>query len=518
MIGQPSRRRILDFANRNVGVGCGNVHIWDPEQHDEDVVNSGVTKAGVAARLRRPRRRRRDQRQDRGRPARHRGLARLRADGPHLPAVLPDLQPGQPGPPRPRRRRPAAHHEDGPGPRSRRFTVDLATKQLDLDSEVVIFQYDAQIWSCCHQGGGMGFDSRGQPLRHHRRLQLVAAHERLLGQLPARALSDRRPTWPPTTTAAPTASRSTTRAAPPAAPTTTTARCCASTPSTRSPTGRSRRSASTAPTRCRTRSRPTARTCSAAPRAPAARPSRRSTRWACATRRACSSTPRPTSRTRRGSAPMPASRPMTQGPSTYENATQLPEAGNYGWPYCMGNQQAYRDRVADGSLRTTNAAGFVSGGPAASPTQGWYDCNNLVNDSTNNTGLTVLPHQTGTGKDAGRARPLNLWYSRGNPGGANGCPNFPRELGPNNAPNYGAPHPPSSARTSPLPARRSSTAPSTAMTTRPRTTRRAGPSTGTAAGSSRTSATTAPSTACCSTPPPTRTAASRSTPTACAAS
>ena len=104
----------------------------------------------------------------------------------------------------------------------------------------------------------------------------------------------------------------------------------------------------------------------------------------------------------------------------------------------MGNQQAYRDRVADGSLRTTNAAGYVSGGPAASPTQGWYDCNNLVNDSTNNTGLTVLPHQTGTGKDAGRARPLNLWYSRGNPGGANGCPDFPRELGANNAPNYGA--------------------------------------------------------------------------------
>ena len=128
----------------------------------------------------------------------------------------------------------------------------------------------------------------------------------------------------------------------------------------------------------------------------------------------------------------------TQGPSTYENATQLAQAGNYGWPYCMGNQQAYRDRVADGSLRTTNAAGFVTGGPAGSPTQGWYDCNNIVNDSTNNTGLTVLPHTTGTGMDAGRARPLNLWYSRGNPGGANGCPNFPRENGANGAPNYGA--------------------------------------------------------------------------------
>ena len=58
----------------------------------------------------------------------------------------------------------------------------------------------------------------------------------------------------------------------------------------------------------------------------------------------------------------------TQGPSTYETATQLPTAGNYGWPYCMGNKQAYRDRIADGSLRTTNVAGYVNGGPAASPT------------------------------------------------------------------------------------------------------------------------------------------------------
>ena len=128
----------------------------------------------------------------------------------------------------------------------------------------------------------------------------------------------------------------------------------------------------------------------------------------------------------------------TQGPSTYENATQLPSAGNYGWPYCMGSQQAYRDRVANGDLRTTNGAGFVTGGPAASPTNGWYDCKNLVNDSQNNTGLTTLPHTTGTGKDAGTARALNLWYSRGNTNGANGCPEFARPTGADNAPDYGS--------------------------------------------------------------------------------
>ena len=123
-----------------------------------------------------------------------------------------------------------------------------------------------------------------------------------------------------------------------------------------------------------------------------------------------------------------------QGPSTYENAAQIAQAGNYGWPYCMGNQQGYRDRLAGGALRTTNEAGFVSGGPAGAPIQGFYDCENLVNDSENNTGLEVLPHETGTGMDAGTARPVNLWYSRGNPGGANGCPDFPR---PNGAPDYG---------------------------------------------------------------------------------
>ena len=31
--------------------------------------------------------------------------------------------------------------------------------------------------------------------------------------------------------------------------------------------------------------------------------------------------------------------------------------------------------------------------------------------------------------DAGKMRPINLWYSRGNPDGTNGCPDFPREGG-----------------------------------------------------------------------------------------
>ncbi len=138
----------------------------------------------------------------------------------------------------------------------------------------------------------------------------------------------------------------------------------------------------------------------------------------------------------RGSAPTPARRARPLGPSTYENASQIDRAGNYGWPYCMGNGQAYRDRVADGSQRTTNAPGYVAGGPASGGTDGWYDCDNILNDSPNNTGLTELPHETGTGMDAGKMRHVNLWYSRGNRR-ANGCPNYPRDRGAGNAPNYG---------------------------------------------------------------------------------
>ena len=132
----------------------------------------------------------------------------------------------------------------------------------------------------------------------------------------------------------------------------------------------------------------------------------------------------------------------TQGPSTYENAAQISRAANYGWPYCMGSKQAYRDRIADGALRTDSPEGYVPGGPATGGTEGWYDCDNLRNDSPNNTGLVELPHQTGTGMDAGKVRGNNLWWSRGNPSNANGCPEFPRQrtapAGRLGAPNYGA--------------------------------------------------------------------------------
>ena len=159
VIGQASSPRITDFANRNVGVGCGNVHIWDPEQHNGSV-NSGVTKAGVVPVY-----------GDRGSGDEINGKIESGMLG---VAVSPDFEqtghiylqyfptfnpdnPVHPGLADGDQRRIT---KMGQG-RISRFAIDLDTKQLDLESEVVVFQYDAQIWSCCHQGGGMGFDSQG---------------------------------------------------------------------------------------------------------------------------------------------------------------------------------------------------------------------------------------------------------------------------------------------------------------------------------------------------------------------
>jgi glucose/arabinose dehydrogenase len=63
------------------------------------------------------------------------------------------------------------------------------------------------------------------------------------------------------------------------------------------------------------------------------------------------------------------------GPAKYETATIITEAGNHGWPYCMGNRQPYRDRSnVDSSVLT-----------------GWYDCDAPKNESPRNTGLVDLP-------------------------------------------------------------------------------------------------------------------------------
>ena len=75
----------------------------------------------------------------------------------------------------------------------------------------------------------------------------------------------------------------------------------------------------------------------------------------------------------------------TWGPAKYENLAAITKAGNQGWPYCMGNRQPYRDRNL----------------PDPAEPLGWYDCNRPRNESPRNTGLVDLP----------AIRDNTMWYS-----------------------------------------------------------------------------------------------------------
>ncbi len=93
------------------------------------------------------------------------------------------------------------------------------------------------------------------------------------------------------------------------------------------------------------------------------------------------------------------------GPAKYDTFSAITKAGNHGWPYCMGNNQPYRDRNL----------------PDPSKPLGWYNCNAPKNESPNNDGLVNLPPITGN----------TIWYS---PQG--GAPDYPRDA--NGVPSYKA--------------------------------------------------------------------------------
>ncbi|MES2732856.1 MAG: ThuA domain-containing protein [Bacteroidota bacterium] len=73
----------------------------------------------------------------------------------------------------------------------------------------------------------------------------------------------------------------------------------------------------------------------------------------------------------------------TRGPKGYDEFNQAKQAGNFGWPYFVGNNQAY----AEWDFATKTAGAFFN--PKAP-----------VNNSPNNTGLTQLPP----------AMPAMIWY------------------------------------------------------------------------------------------------------------
>ncbi|MFD4262608.1 ThuA domain-containing protein [Streptomyces sp. NPDC058534] len=73
-----------------------------------------------------------------------------------------------------------------------------------------------------------------------------------------------------------------------------------------------------------------------------------------------------------------------RGPEGTVEYMRITEAGNFGWPYCVGNNTPFNDY--DFQAKTS--------GPK-------FDCAKPVNDSPNNTGLTELPP----------AQPATVWYA-----------------------------------------------------------------------------------------------------------
>ena len=325
-------------------------------------------------------------------------------------------------------------------PRISRFTLNLNTKQLNLDSEVRIFEYDAQVFSCCHVGGGMGFDSDGNLYVTTGDTNSSQGTGGYSGNNP----DARCPTGPDQRRRARTAAR-------PTFSYQDARRTAGNTndyngkmlrirPIATSRTARRRRSdagstytipGDDAPERPepvqrhRGRRRPgQARDLRHGPAQPVAavdrpadghpvlglgRPRRRLAERRRSARRR--------TRTRRRSR-TPAT---TAGPTAW--ATRRPTA-----TALPGNIAAHRQPAR---LRARRP------GHAAAPTAGTTATTSATTRRTT-PASTELPHATGTGMDAGKVRPNNFWWGRGNPGALNGCPQFPRDRGPENAPNYGA--------------------------------------------------------------------------------
>ncbi len=78
---------------------------------------------------------------------------------------------------------------------------------------------------------------------------------------------------------------------------------------------------------------------------------------------------------------------VERGPIGYDEYNQAREAGNFGWPYCLADNQPYRD--FDFATRTPGAPFDCAAGP--------------TNDSPNNDGVSRLPP----------ARPAWIWYPYG---------------------------------------------------------------------------------------------------------
>ena len=524
LIGLPTLSRASSTTrDPNVGIGCGTVHVWDPSQPttgtDQQRRHAGRHARGL-------RRRRHGRRAHRTRPTTRWSTACSASppspdfahDGPHLPAVLPELQPG--------------HDAARAWPTStRRISKMSRAAHLALHDQPADQEARPRL--------------RGRGSSSTTPRSTAAATSAAAWASTPRATS----TSPPATRTrrrARTATRATTRtpSARPAPATEAVERALrrrdvllpgraphrgqhqrlqrqdAADQADRDAPGRhaARRSASARRTRSRAPTPRTARTCSTATRAAAARPSPRSTRWACATRARLSIDPKTDIPYTAWVGPDAGAPSATSGPSTYENAAQVDARRQLRLALLHGQQAGLPRprRRRQHAAHRQRPPGYVAGGPATGGTDGWYDCDNLRQRLAQQHRPRRAPahdrHRHGRGQGARHTTSGTAAATRS----GQRLPGVPAPARRRHGARLRRATRRSCARTRPPTALTSWTARSTATTAMRATTRAAGPSTGTAAGSCQTTAARASSTACCSTRTPTRTAASRCTPTACA--
>ena len=92
------------------------------------------------------------------------------------------------------------------------------------------------------------------------------------------------------------------------------------------------------------------------------------------------------------------------GPAKTENAVMFNKAGNFGWPFCQAGRWDYRAKLpgtAPGVAAPFGAVPGTVGGGVDGQTGAYWDCGqDLENDSPYNTGLKTVP----------KAQPTNVYY------------------------------------------------------------------------------------------------------------
>ncbi|MFE4641182.1 ThuA domain-containing protein [Streptomyces sp. NPDC056730] len=255
-----------------------------------------------------------------------------------------------------------------------RFTLDLATNKLDLASEKVLLKWPVQVNSCCHSGGGMAWDSKGN-------LYIATGDNNSSGFSDGYSGNNPQPNYKGVSFA--------------------DARRTAG--NTNNLNGKILR---IHPEAGGTYTLPEGNLFTGEEQAEGGGKTRGEIYVMGVRNPARISIDKKTDTLYAGWVGPDAGSPSTVwGPAKYDTFAAITKAGNHGWPFCMGNNQPYRDRNL----------------PDPTKPLGWYNCAAPKNESPNNDGLVNLPPVTGN----------TIWYS---PQG--GAPDYPRDA--NGVPSYKA--------------------------------------------------------------------------------